>query len=354
MCLNKFISLISFLFTFGIAISISSCSDDDSEDSKIEEISKKDGISIQIDAASEVTDVSATLSATYTTKEGQPDKVGFIIGKSSDISITKNDQEFSMKEVASPFSKSVSGLQQLTTYYYKAYALYNDKFYYSKAMSFTTEKEEDNIDKHAYVDLALPSGTLWATTNVGADYPEDYGDYFAWGETDSKSDYQRSTNKYCNGPYNEWTKYVANNEYGTADNKTELDLADDAAYMNWGKGWRMPSKTQLAELRTQCIWTWTTQKGKKGYLVESKMNGNSLFLPAAGSRQGTGAIVNREFVEGAALGAGDRGYYWSRSLDVDYCFYAKFLFFYRSSVASSATEREYGGSVRPVRMSVSK
>lgn len=143
MCLNKFIGLISFLFTFGIAISISSCSDDDSEDSKIEEISKKDGISIQIDAASEVTDVSATLSASYTTKEGQPDKVGFIIGKSSDISITKNDQEFSMKEVASPFSKSVSGLQQLTTYYYKAYALYNDKFYYSKAMSFTTEKEKE-------------------------------------------------------------------------------------------------------------------------------------------------------------------------------------------------------------------
>ena len=114
---------------------------------------------------------------------------------------------------------------------------------------------------HEYVDLGLPSGTLWATCNVGATKPEEYGDYFAWGETVPKDEYSWKTYK--------WEEYVVNNDgtykvvikkynnnnmYGNTDNKSELDLDDDAAYANWGNNWRMPSIEQIRELRNYCDW----------------------------------------------------------------------------------------------------
>ena len=110
-------------------------------------------------------------------------------------------------------------------------------------------------DEHEWVDLGLPSGTLWATCNVGADNPEDYGDYFAWGETEPKVIYNWSTYKWCNGSVNTMTKYCTDSGYGTVDNKTELDPADDAATVNWGTSWRMPTLEQLDELLTKCTWT---------------------------------------------------------------------------------------------------
>lgn len=104
------------------------------------------------------------------------------------------------------------------------------------------------------IDLGLPSGTLWASCNVGATKPEEYGDYFAWGEITPKENYSESTYKWCNGDLDKLTKYNANNSYGTVDNKKELDLADDAAYMNWGGRWRMPSLDQIKELLDNCDW----------------------------------------------------------------------------------------------------
>ena len=96
-------------------------------------------------------------------------------------------------------------------------------------------------DEHEWVDLGLTSGTLWATCNVGATAPEDYGDYFAWGETEPKEDYSWSTYKWCNGSYKTQTKYCTNSKYGTVDDKTELEPEDDAAFVNWGSTWRMPT-----------------------------------------------------------------------------------------------------------------
>ena len=111
-------------------------------------------------------------------------------------------------------------------------------------------KQKDN---HEWVDLGLPSGTLWATTNVGASKPEEYGDYFAWGETKPKSVYDWDTYKWCKGDdYHQLTKYCNLSNYGDngfVDNKTELDPGDDAAYVNWGSKWRMPSLEQMQELR---------------------------------------------------------------------------------------------------------
>ena len=99
-----------------------------------------------------------------------------------------------------------------------------------------------------YVDLGLPSGTLWATRNVGATYPDDYGDYFAWGETEPKNNYDWNSYKWCNGSYTTLTKYCLNINYGVHDGLTELKLEDDAAYVNWGSSWRMPTHEQQQEL----------------------------------------------------------------------------------------------------------
>ena len=137
------------------------------------------------------------------------------------------------------------------------------------------------IDGHEYVDLGLPSGTLWATCNVGADTPEGYGDYFAWGETAPKESYTWQTYRWCNGYFNTMTKYCTSSDYGSIDDKTELDPEDDAAYVNWGSSWRIPTTEQQQELRNECTWTWTERNGVSGKLVTGP-NGNTIFLPAAG------------------------------------------------------------------------
>lgn len=154
-----------------------------------------------------------------------------------------------------------------------------------------------------YVDLGLPSGLLWATMNVGAKTPEDYGHYFAWGATEPQIEYDWSTYKWCKGSYDTQTKYCTDSDYGTVDNKTILELLDDAANANWGADWRMPTRSEIEELRTECTWTWTTQNGVNGYKVTSKTNDNSIFLPGAGYRSSY------------SHDAGSDGYYWSSSCD---------------------------------------
>ena len=201
-------------------------------------------------------------------------------------------------------------------------------------------KPVDPTNGHEYVDLGLPSGTKWATMNVGADSPEDYGDYFAWGETESKSTYNWSTYKWCEGSYDTQTKYCTDSCYGTVDNKTTLDLSDDAAYVNWGSSWRMPTNAEQDELRnpSYTTWTWTTQNGVKGYKVTSKINSNSIFLPAAGYRDSSDLYL-----------AGSSGIYWSGSLDTSSSHYACNLYFYSDYASSSYSgRRDYGLSVRPV------
>ena len=201
------------------------------------------------------------------------------------------------------------------------------------------EEGKPDANGYEYVDLGLPSGTLWATMNVGADSPEDYGDYFAWGETQPKDEYNWSTYKWCNGRSNTLTKYCTQSSDGTVDNKKTLDLADDAANANWGGDWRMPTKTEQNELRntsyTTC--TWTTQNGVKGYKVISKKNGNSIFLPAAGYRSRSSLIY-----------AGSNGVYWSSLLNTGYSDNAFILDLDWRGVYSNYYGRTLGLSVRPV------
>ena len=188
---------------------------------------------------------------------------------------------------------------------------------------------------HEYVDLGL--SVKWATCNIGASKPEGRGDSFAWGETEPKSNYNWSKYKYCKGSSSTLTKYNTDNSRGTVDNKTTLELSDDAARANWGGSWRMPTKAEQDELRNNCTWTWTIQNGVKGYKVTSKKNGKSIFLPAAGYYEGMSSSLG-----------GSSGYYWSSSIHAGSPDYAYYLGFGSSNVVWNGNSRCYGFSVRPV------
>ena len=215
------------------------------------------------------------------------------------------------------------------------------------------------------VDLGLPSGLLWATCNVGAENPEDYGDYYAWGETETyyepgyaqvKEDviwkpgksagYDWSSYRYCDdGKHDRLTKYCTNSNLGFSgftDNKTVLDPDDDAAHVRWGGGWRMPTVEELDELNNPdyCTWTWTTLNGVNGYSVTSKMSGytdRSIFLPAAGNRSGTNLYD-----------CGDSGDYGASSLHTSWSSSAKDFVFGSDYHRTSWNGRCNGHSVRPV------
>ena len=193
------------------------------------------------------------------------------------------------------------------------------------------------------VDLGL--SVRWASFNVGATKPEEYGGYYAWGETEEKEDYSWETYKWCNGTSTSMTKYCTGKWFGTIDHKTVLDLEDDIAHVKWGGDWRMPTKEEQRELLNNCTWTRATQNGVNGYKVTGP-NGNSIFLPAAGYRYGTD-VYNR----------GDYGYFWSSSAQGYYSYSALGLSFgdgdYDLSFGdgdcgSSNYERCYGQAVRPV------
>lgn len=193
---------------------------------------------------------------------------------------------------------------------------------------------------HEWVDLGLPSGTKWATMNVGASSPSDYGIYFAWGETSTRSRYDWSNLKYrISGDSYEnvkFSKYVTNSKYGNVDGKKELDTSDDAAYINWGSGWRMPSKAQQDELREKCKWTWSTMGEHNGYKVVGP-NGNSIFLPAAG------------YCDGNSFNSiGSYGGCWSRTLNASDGCSAYYLFFGSSNIVWSSGGRCYGRCIRAV------
>lgn len=171
-------------------------------------------------------------------------------------------------------------------------------------------------ETYTYVDLGL--SVKWATTNVGAVSPEDYGDYFAWGEVEPKTRYYKS-------------------DYLYVANSTTLPLINDAARVNWGGNWRMPTKDEIIELCEQCTWTWTILNGVNGYKVTSKQNGKSIFLPAAGYRYDT------LFGE-----VGSRGRYWSSSLSTDVSYALHMYFLSSGSMDCGSQSRYYGYSVRPV------
>ena len=230
-----------------------------------------------------------------------------------------------------------SGLEKDKTYRVCPYVTIFGTNIFSKGSNFKIDKE----DEGDWVDLGLPSGTIWATRNVGASSPEDYGDYFAWGETETKDNYNWSNYKWSNNSFSRLTKYCTNSSYGYngfVDNKTELDPSDDAACAH-NPGGRMPSLEQIQELVNSCTWQWTSRNGVYGRLATGP-NGNTMFLPAAGYRY-AGSLGN----------AGSWGGFWSRTLYSSYPNFAYYLYFYSGSVYWGYYDRGYGFTVRAVRVS---
>lgn len=202
-----------------------------------------------------------------------------------------------------------------------------------------------------YVDLGL--SVKWAKRNLGASKPSDYGDYYAWGETEPKAEYTWATYKWMQTGQADWkhiTKYTVEDGKTDAiwydsdgtfigDGKTTLEAADDAATAKLGSPWRMPTLDEIKELSDNCTWTWTTQDGKNGYEVKGT-NGNTIFLPAAGYRHSSGLCD-----------AGSGGYYWSSSLTPPFSDGARYLLFGSDALGWSNYyySRYYGFTVRPVR-----
>ena len=198
-----------------------------------------------------------------------------------------------------------------------------------------TEPDQPTITAGEAIDLGL--SVKWASCNVGATKPYEYGGYYAWGETEEKSNYDWSTYKYCNGSDNTMTKYCTDSYYGTVDNKTTLEPNDDVAHVKWGGNWRMPTDAEIEELAQNCAWEWTTLNGINGYEVTGP-NGNSIFLPAAGCRG---------FAE--TYDQGSFGDYWYSSLSSDDSNSACSLEFASSGYGrGSDSIRIAGFTVRPV------
>lgn len=186
------------------------------------------------------------------------------------------------------------------------------------------------VNGHEYVDLGLPSGLKWATCNVGANKPEDYGDYFAWGETETKTEYSQGNNLTQEHSISELRRR------GIVDGNNRLTSSYDAARAKWGRSWRMPTKEELEELVENCRWEPTTQNGVEGYKGTGP-NGNSIFLPAAGRRY-----------ESSLYYAGERGYYWSSTPYESNSGYAYDLYFNSSRHGVGGYNHYDGRSVRPV------
>ncbi|MBR5642577.1 MAG: hypothetical protein IKW77_00140 [Salinivirgaceae bacterium] len=242
--------------------------------------------------------------------------------------------------------------------------------YTDNPRTITIGKEDINLTAYFFtptVDLGLESGTLWATCNLGVTVPWYYGDYYAWGETETKDAYSWETYEYCKGSKETFTKYCYDAEYGNngfTDNLTTLESADDAATAILGTGWTIPTYTEWNELGSQCYWVWTenynNQYNASGYIVYKakaevdkgtvvysgdtpsasySLSDAHIFLPASGFYSSTRHIY-------VSL----QGIYWSASLDENYPTGAHCCYFDNSSVYPlSGSSRYYGQSVRPVR-----
>ena len=216
-------------------------------------------------------------------------------------------------------------------------------FYSCSKEEIVTENGHSVVNGHIAVDLGLPSGTLWADYNIGTSNPIEFGKYFAWGECVEKDAYDWNTYKWCNKSYNTLTKYCTENIYGKTDNKIILESNDDAATILLGSPWSTPTKEDFIELMNECKWYWSFLLGVDGYLVIGR-NDNCIFLPAAGCR------FSVEY-----CGKGERGYYWSSSLDEIDPYDAYYLAFsptaYLESNSfhlASSYDRNHGMSIRAV------
>ena len=353
--MKKILYLISFLF----AVALVGC----------EEKEPPTSAKVRTGQVINITDESALIEASVNVDISKYNSVNFGVMYSTyleDINYRNGNEEFASYMNGKEYEVEITSLSPDTKYYYCAYLVLNGiQREFGQIKEFTTlpanegsddeggsegedeggsegedeggtEDEGDGkVNGYAYVDLGL--SVKWATMNVGATSPEEYGDYFAWGETEPKEEYNWSTYKWCDGGYDNLTKYCSRSDLGIVDNKTKLEPEDDAATVNWGAAWRMPTKEEQVELITECNWTLDTMNGVDGYTITGP-NGNSIFLPIPGYFSDT----NVEDI-------GYNGTYWSSELKSDYSSQAYVIDIYNDGDISLFTNsRYYGLSIRPV------
>lgn len=200
-------------------------------------------------------------------------------------------------------------------------------------------EEGTPVETPEWVDLGLPSGTLWATMNVGAASPEECGGFYAWGETETKYTYSWATYSHCDGSYLTMNKYCTDGYYGTVDGLKALEDADDVATTLFGENWSMPTREQFEELFNQDYTTWkrVSRNDVWGILVTSKKTNWSIFLPVGGYRDGKDSYNE------------DRGYYWTKDLYVGIENLARSLSIDGNSLSTGASNnRRCGLNIRPV------
>lgn len=230
------------------------------------------------------------------------------------------------------FTVSLTSLSPSTTYYYKSYVQNGMALKFGAIESFTTQGN--------MVDLGL--SVDWGSSNLSesgfVSSPEEYGDYYAWGETTPQEKYAWKTYKW--GHFDNLKKYNIGSDKGFVDNMMVLDPEDDAAHVKLGGKWRIPTESEWTELLTKCTWKWTTLSGVTGFMVTSKKNGNSIFLPAAGHQ------LRSDYTADSSRNC----CYWSSSLDKNNPWAAGCFYYSLGKVDREVgySERMWGYSVRPV------
>ena len=292
--------------------------------------------------ASNVSAFQATLNGSLPAEEGEeamsvwflccPSRVGL------GTLLTEGEMIEAVLQPDGSFAAVSTSLDMSAEYSYVACAKIHDEVLSGEVKNFTTVAREA---PEGAVELGL--SVMWGTCNVGATRAEEYGEYYAWGETRPKADYSWTSYQWSNGSYNSLTKYCTDADYGDVDNKTRLELQDDVAHVELGGNWRMPTDEEWTELLTQCSWSWTSINGVSGYKVTSRKPGytdNWIFLPAAGHRHGDNHF---DF--------GSYGLYWSSSLSERDSYDAWYVYFYDSHVTRRSYyyyDRYLGRSIRPV------
>ena len=258
-------------------------------------------------------------------------EVGVCYSKDNTVP-TIEDDCLSLGSELKSYTFTLESLMSGTTYYFRTYVKLAGGVFYGDVVNAKTNKSK-TINGHRFIDLGLPSGLLWAETNIGAKTAAGYGNFYTWGETSTKR-------TYLNDNYFDYNCKIYNNDKG----KKTLEKQHDAACVNWGDSCRMPTRDEFAELHNSanCTWTWTsmtTSDGSSinGYQVTSVKNGNSIFLPASGSPNYRSLI-----------GRGSAGLYWSSTLYPDFNTHAYYFSFSSWRYNLTGTLRYHGHSVRPV------
>ncbi len=262
------------------------------------------------DTASKITKSSATVQG-YVIDDGGENITEFGVVYATSSFPTIDDQKVSLTNANWDFTVTLTDLNAETNYYVRTYAINNKGVSYGNQITFTTS------DNREYIDLGL--SVKWATFNVGARSIEEYGNHYAWGEVEPKTVYS-------------WDTYTKS-DYYISGTKFFLDSCDDAAAVNWGGTWRMPTREEIEELRRDCNWSPTTIDGTNGYMVTSRNNGESIFMPA---------YANFNF---SAINSEIYCYYWSnerRRTDQAYVLY------FGSTRGEMSLPRYIGLPIRPV------